>query len=91
MKTIEDGAKEYAKLRASSDVWRDEISKDFKAGVEFAQRWIPVDEELPDVKDNPYQVLVMSGTGHMETYHIIDSKSQHFIKKYISWRPIERI
>ena len=41
MKTIEEVAKEFSE----KSVWACPIS--FKAGVEFAQRWIPVEEELP--------------------------------------------
>ena len=57
MKTIEEAAKEFAlcaimdyeaekELNGEVDV--EEFSIEcFKAGVEFAQRWIPVEEELP--------------------------------------------
>ena len=43
MKKIEEVAKEFSE----KSVWACPIS--FKAGVEFAQRWIPVEEELPEV------------------------------------------
>ena len=54
MKTIEEVAKEFEKENGEK-IW---FSNDhqqgtalciesFKAGVEFAQRWIPVEEELP--------------------------------------------
>lgn len=67
MKTIEEAAIEYAKIEYEdlyyNDSDEDSIDvditiKDFKAGVEFAQRWIPVEEELPEdftsvlVRDN---------------------------------------
>ena len=50
MKTIEEAAKEYGRKVSPQSDWtarNAEIS--FKAGVEFAQRWIPVEEELPEV------------------------------------------
>ena len=47
MKTIEEAAKEFCEIRRKISTgyppkeW-------FKAGVEFAQRWISVDEGLPE-------------------------------------------
>ena len=41
METIEEAAKEFSE----KSVWACPIS--FKAGVEFAQRWISVEDELP--------------------------------------------
>lgn len=61
----------------------------YSRGILDAQQWISVEDELPEIKDKPYQVLVKSITGHMETYHVIDRKSQHFIKEFIEWRLIE--
>ena len=43
MKTIEEAAKEYMSRSAGC---RYDIA--FKAGVEFTQKWISVNEELPD-------------------------------------------
>ena len=42
MKTIEEVTKEFSE----KSVWACPIS--FKAGVEFAQRWISVEDELPE-------------------------------------------
>lgn len=47
MKTIDEAAKEYSKDKSSAEVFREAHQLDFKAGVEFAQRWILVEEELP--------------------------------------------
>lgn len=48
MKTIEEEAKEQANaLRIYSS--KQDFEKGFKAGVEFAQRWIPVEEEFPEI------------------------------------------
>ena len=43
MKTIEEVSKEFSE----KSVWACPIS--FKAGVKFAQRWISVEDELPEV------------------------------------------
>ena len=99
MKSIEEKAREHSKkvngeyydeLFPDSDLTIGEISEnDYTAGFKYAHQWISVEDELPEIKDKPYQVLVKSITGHMETYHVIDRKSQHFIKEFIEWRPIE--
>jgi len=60
MKTIERAASIYAEPIASDLSHKsmddlnicdleDYIAESFKAGVKFAQRWIPVEEELPEV------------------------------------------
>lgn len=49
MKTIEEAARKYAEsvtLNAGAD--RTKRENAFRAGVEFAQEWIPVEKELPD-------------------------------------------
>jgi hypothetical protein len=56
MKTVIEAASELAEKRTNGD---DEIARAFKgaaksafiAGVEFAQRWISVDEELPETEE----------------------------------------
>ena len=52
MKTIEEAALEYAIQRqvdAEELKYIGRYQQSFKAGVEFAQRWISVEEELPEV------------------------------------------
>lgn len=46
MKTIEEASKENEK------VVNGKLSTAFRLGVEFAQQWIPVEEELPKMSDN---------------------------------------
>ena len=56
MKTIEEAAREYAGI--NKDKYANiahtysklDIADAFSAGLEFAQRWIPVDEELPEIE-----------------------------------------
>ena len=68
MKTIEEAASEYADRFYKVIVEGTEIMStieelnmfarnDFKAGVEFAQRWIPVDEELPEEGEVVYIIV----------------------------------
>jgi hypothetical protein len=51
MKSINQAAKEYAEMRSSSPVFIENHITDFKEGVEFAQRWISVDDELPSDRE----------------------------------------
>jgi hypothetical protein len=75
MKTIEEAAREYSKDDNSYEPEDDCFLKDlaarsFEAGAKFAQRWISVEEELPentmktitkgDYKYTEYSVLVKS-------------------------------
>jgi hypothetical protein len=51
MKTIELEAEKYSELcRLKSNYPHDKRSSydGFKSGVQFAQRWIPIEEELPE-------------------------------------------
>lgn len=111
MKTIEQAAREYAdslKLddahRVSKQQFEGYAQSDFKAGVEFAQRWIPVEEELPvfDKTEYPngnYKVyFVKILTGSMSPIirygaaHLVNDKrwSCEFDWNIVThWRPIE--
>ena len=100
MKTIEEAAKEYAKdkyLYIPDMVFQCE--NHFEAGVEFAQRWIPVEEELPEVGD---VVLVRTRIGKVltcEMYipedclgNVLGEKewcgSYNFKQAVTHWRPV---
>ena len=50
MKTINDAAQEYAinKYEGCTGIIEDTLVH-FKAGAEFAQRWVSVEEELPEI------------------------------------------
>lgn len=47
MKTINQAAKEYGEKRSSSSIFIENHIIDFKAGIEFTQIWINVNDELP--------------------------------------------
>jgi hypothetical protein len=47
MKTVKEGAREYALMCKLSSEPQPGIEDVFMAGVKFAQRWISIDDELP--------------------------------------------
>ena len=50
MRTIEQASVEYSKEQYDHDpIMRFQCETHFEAGIEFAQRWIPVEEELPEI------------------------------------------
>jgi len=85
MKTIEQGIKE-SYLKSGNNAY---FGNGFKSGVEFAQRWIPVDEELPTNDD---RVLVKFPNGKV-IVNSFDTALQiwqyQFEQNYTHWRPIE--
>ena len=95
MKTIEEAAKDYSKSKSSAEVFRCAHETDFKAGVEFAQRWISVEDELPEIGDI---FLVKTDNGCITTAYLHGIKSGFITygeDAYIEfgtithWRPIE--
>ena len=97
MKSIEEAAKEYAKLEYEDLYDEDSLDvditiKDFTKGVEFSQRWIQVEEELPDnftsvlVRDNECSpirstAIYLDGVFHPD-FVLTHNQVTH-------WRPIE--
>ena len=49
MKTIEEAAKDFNDSHVNGHHPQKWVSDIFKAGVEFAHRWIPVEEDLPEI------------------------------------------
>ena len=99
MKTIEEAAIQYANTKSSSDVFIESHIKDFKAGVEFAQRWIPVEEELPEVGEIVLVRTKINKVTTCEMYipkdylgNILGEKewaaSYNFKQAITHWRPI---
>ena len=84
MKTIEEAQDEHS-------LYKDGDGFSFRAGVEFAQQWISIEEELPEVKQYDYQVLTKSIYG----YELLDIDTDSDVEGTISlnyithWRPIE--
>ena len=99
MKTIEEGARKCLGLDSSDPNYEhtDDDVRDlniFSYGAEFAQRWIPVEEELPPID---VKVLVKCSTGNWTTstlrlYANLNtswSGSSTFGNSITHWRPIE--
>lgn len=105
MKTIEEAAKEYAEREANDFPTGDsresmnlcEIEDWFKdafnKGVEFAQQWIPCEEELPEINQN---VLICDDPQDDEDVRICYRRKDHWTTDYVwdncerpaYWRPI---
>jgi len=86
MKTIEQSAKEaWNKLLPDSGV-NPYFTDGFEEGIKFTQRWIPVEEELPEIgidiiAKNEYKILAF------KVSVIFDVK---YVSEYFThWRPIE--
>ena len=101
MKTINDAAQEYAinKYEECTGIIEDTLV-DFKSGVEFAQRWIPVEEELPEVGEIVLVKTKINKVTTCEMYipkdylgNILGEKewaaSYNFKQAITHWRPIE--
>ena len=103
MKTIEEAAKEFKKRRVKANldcevdlsehipVIEYESERGFEAGVEFAQRWIPVEEELPNPnswiivkKHNGLKLGMYFNTDNQFLYGLDNQTNQ-----ITHWRPIE--
>lgn len=105
MKTIEEKAKEYAEKKFESiaplyDLDSNDIKKlfesVFKAGVEFGQRWIPVEEELPEVGELvQIKFNLLNEHLHFDHDKVIDVNGnkmfeiEQIMVNVTHWRPIE--
>ena len=84
MKTIELVSKEFSE----KSVWACPIS--FKAGVEFAQRWISVEDELPEIGDEIIVKLKEHTLKKYQAWSIECRRDIEIIPVFAThWRPIE--
>lgn len=93
MKTIEEAAKDHA-LYKEGVLYKDKAIKHFKAGVEFAQRWIPTTEETPSYIGKEIYILTkneVDGCIKDIALVLIDCHEDiDDIKSYFThWRPVE--
>ena len=104
MKTINDAAIECANIYLQG--YRDSYPADendfidvFESGVEFAQRWIPIEEELPEVGEIVLVKTKINKVTTCEMYipkdylgNILGEKkwaaSYNFKQAITHWRPI---
>jgi hypothetical protein len=83
MKTIKEGLDEAYK-KAGQNAY---FGNGFNSGVEFAQRFIPIEEKMPPIKKH----IIFK---HHNGYVVLFFMSNYFREKYISyyqkgsWRPI---
>lgn len=103
MKALEQAAREYADSlilgdahNVSQQQFEEYAQCDFKAGVEFAQRWIPVEEELPPINEvvllkTDFNFIVGFYTGNNKfralTFSSIGIENLE-INDITHWRPI---
>ena len=91
MKTIEEAAKEYVQSRPYSTLetpkLKDEAYDGFNVGVEFAQRWIDVEDELPPVNE---LVIAKYLNYEDEKILLLNYQGDEAELDYVcEWRPIE--
>ena len=98
--TLEQAAEDYANSFEYND-YTIETEAAFKAGVEFAQRWISIEDELPNFdKENPfkkYLVKVIEGSitskEFITTSHLRNQLGNWSCEmdwvRVTHWRPIE--
>lgn len=102
MKTIEQAAMEYAIQREVDSTelqYIGKYQKSFKAGVEFAQRWIPIDrctngyitaQSLSDIERNLPVIMNDEDGVNDDEYVIIKYVSDllEMDESFTHWRPI---
>ena len=64
MLTIEQAAREHSgnltiTHETLKNVTKEDFERSFRAGVEFANRWIPVEEDLPELGEKGYSKNVL--------------------------------
>ena len=86
MKTIEEEAIDFNDSHVNGHHPQKWVSDIFKAGVDFAQRWISIDEELPPVSQ---QVIVkLKNNWHACTWLLGDGTFAYNVKP-THWRYID--
>lgn len=64
------------------------LVNEIKAEYEELLRWIPVEEELPEIKDEPYQIIgKLAANGQYETYWVYQDTT-NIEKECTHWRKI---
>ena len=92
MKTIEEEACDYAEETkdTTNGMFYSDCQDAFKAGVEFAQRWIPIEEQELPIK---MAILCKRENSILPNvyYFDISTRAAFVTAKYkiISWRPTE--
>ena len=104
MKTIDEAAKDFSENIRENSLSGNNAGKEqykagrkigFKAGVDFAQHWIPVEEELPETNEfEESKICLIKNTyGNVDVARYYSNtkswyfNSSDFVVAY--WRPIE--
>ena len=89
MKTIKEASKEHEQqfgFNSEGEI-NSSPAESFKAGVEFAQEWISVDDESPKKGD---RVLLKDKDGEIECWLIYNEYDVAFLmKRFTHWRYLE--
>ena len=95
MKSIEEAAREQAAIKVRTDREYIQAKQDFKAGVEFAQKWVNINKESPQyyqtvLADNgKYMAVVARVSDGDEDFYPICGTDIIMSPDPIKWRPIE--
>lgn len=98
MKTIEQASVEYSKKQYDHDpIMRFQCETHFEAGIEFAQRFIPVNDELPEDIETDGRIHIPCIVTNGQTKTIAFRRLSPLTKKWnwnvmmevTHWRPIE--
>ncbi len=87
-KKIKEAAFNYlANCHYNGESTSSDVESAFKAGAEFAQRWISIEEELPDIDDGA-KILVRSRRGGIYLSYYFKSKGFTSNANITHWRHI---
>ena len=75
MKTITQAAQDYCNRRRALNRGVSEMQA-FEAGANFATHWIPVGEELPEIKDENYQIILRHSEWIVTTYWVVKTSTK---------------
>jgi len=92
MKTIKERAKELNPYKVTESIGNClSFNQGVQAGVKIAEDWVSIEEELPEIREKPYQVLVKTSDDQYDVIRIIDEFEISLIKEHFDfWRPINR-
>lgn len=98
MKTINEAAEEWINNPESGVITiadKKIALKAYKAGVEFANKWIPVEDELPEIRKELYEILIKDDESAFSPFWIANCYTPYEILDFFKdnnvthWRRIE--
>lgn len=91
MKTIDDAKFEYLdNADLSCDIIEQNMNA-FDAGVKFAQRWIPTNEEKPKFEGKEFAIIGIHPYSPYPLMISVESQEDidNFVSDWTHWRPVE--